>query len=111
MKLTDSRYSFKNLADKAKRSVLSVLRRKPDFLIAGTQKRGTTSLYAYLKEHLQVPTSTGPRELHFFNMYVHKDDLLVLDYQDMSSNLHRFLKQIWDFLGNDEFTREKCDKL
>jgi hypothetical protein len=233
MKLADSRYSFKNLADKAKKSMLSVLRRKPDFLIVGTQKGGTTSLHVYLKEHPQVLASTGPKELHFFNMYYHKgvawylshfpwrmqargklifeatpdyiahdivpkriskdlgrpkliltlrepaeraysawkmwqsfldhptkqnkadtrsfatavqeelsspnrqsdlryhyvsmgcyaehienflqyfhrDDLLVLDYQEMSSNLHGFLKQICDFLGIDEFSKEKCDEL
>ena len=29
-------------------------RRMPDFIIAGAQKSGTTSLYAYLIEHPQV---------------------------------------------------------
>jgi hypothetical protein len=47
----------------------------PDFLIVGTQKGGTSSLYAYLAAHPQVmPPRRGaavdddhPKELHFFD--------------------------------------------
>lgn len=50
----------------------ALMKRKPDFLIVGTQKGGTTSLHAYLKAHPQVVASAGPKELHFFNMYYEK---------------------------------------
>lgn len=40
---------------------------RPDFLIVGAQKAGTTSLYAYLRQH---PTIVGavPKEVHFFDL-------------------------------------------
>lgn len=44
------------------------LRRLPDFVIIGTQRGGTTSLYRYLSEHPDV----GPafrKEVHFFDRY------------------------------------------
>lgn len=41
-------------------------RRLPDFLIAGAQKSGTTSLYAYLSEHPQV-AAPMTKELSFFD--------------------------------------------
>ena len=40
--------------------------RKPDFLIIGTMKCGTTSLHNYLGRHPSVFT-TVPKEIHFFN--------------------------------------------
>lgn len=40
--------------------------RKPDFLILGTQKGGTTSLYDYISQHPEV-ISNHEKELHFFN--------------------------------------------
>lgn len=39
---------------------------KPDFLIAGAQKAGTSSLYFYLSQHPELVGST-PKELHFFD--------------------------------------------
>ena len=41
-------------------------RRMPDFIIAGAQKSGTTSLYAYLIEHPQVQLPVR-KELRFFD--------------------------------------------
>lgn len=38
----------------------------PDFLIIGTQKGGTTSLYHYLRKHPQVLGATK-KEVHYFN--------------------------------------------
>lgn len=40
--------------------------RLPNFIIAGAQKSGTTTLYVALKKHLGIFMST-PKELHFFN--------------------------------------------
>lgn len=44
----------------------SPLRVLPDFLIIGTQKGGTSSLYRYLSEHPQIAASAG-KELHYFD--------------------------------------------
>ncbi len=40
----------------------------PDFLIIGAMKAGTTSLYAYLREHPQVMGS-AQKEVHYFDNY------------------------------------------
>lgn len=43
----------------------------PNFIICGTQKGGTTSLYHYLKEHPEVFMSPDTRErlLNYFKKY------------------------------------------
>jgi hypothetical protein len=41
-------------------------RRLPDFIIAGTQKGGTTSLHGYLSQHPQV-LSSSVKEVHYFD--------------------------------------------
>src|SRR5437660_11101224 len=52
---------------KAWRASSSWTRLLPDFLIIGTQKGGTTSLYNYLIEHPGIgPAYT--KEIHFFNL-------------------------------------------
>ena len=46
-------------------------RRLPDYIIAGAQKSGTTSLWAYLSEHPQVdPPMT--KEMSFFDINFHR---------------------------------------
>ena len=43
----------------------------PDFIIIGTMRGGTTSLYSYLADHPNI----GPaymKEVHFFDVYFHK---------------------------------------
>lgn len=42
--------------------------RKVDFIICGTQKGGTTALYAYLKRHPELCMS-AIKETHFFDMH------------------------------------------
>ena len=42
------------------------LERKVNFLIAGTQKGGTTALDEYLRKHPQICMSTK-KEVHFFD--------------------------------------------
>lgn len=43
--------------------------RKPDFIIIGAQKSGTTSLYEYMKLHPQVWFPDGVKETHFFTFW------------------------------------------
>ena len=59
----------------------------PNFLIAGTPKAGTTSLYHYLWQHPEVFLST-PKEPHFFSSQCIK--LPVKDYKG-PSNAIRFV--------------------
>ncbi|MDR6999845.1 sulfotransferase domain-containing protein [Neobacillus niacini] len=47
------------------------IRRLPDFLIIGTQKGGTTSLYNYLIQHPQI-MQAKKKEIHFFDLKYHK---------------------------------------
>jgi len=49
------------------------MRREPTFLVIGAPKSGTTSLYAYLRQHPQIFLPTQ-KELHFFS------------YKDLASN-------------------------
>src|SRR5690348_1015601 len=59
------------LWEKVYRGITSPLRLLPDFLIIGTQRGGTTSLYHYLQAHPCIgPAST--KEVHFFDMRFHK---------------------------------------
>ena len=44
---------------------------KPNFLVVGAQKSGTTSLYSYLKQHPQIYMSPL-KEPHFFVSHVLK---------------------------------------
>jgi hypothetical protein len=46
-----------------------LLRQPPAFLIVGAQKAGTTSLYHYLGAHPRLQPASGPKELHFFDLY------------------------------------------
>jgi len=49
--------------------VQPLIRRRPDFLIIGAQKAGTTSLHNYLRRHPSLSPSAGAKELHYFDMY------------------------------------------
>ena len=54
------------LFEKLYRGITSPLRLLPDFLVIGTQRGGTTSLYNYLQAHPCIePSST--KEIHFFD--------------------------------------------
>ena len=43
------------------------IRTKPDFLIVGAQKSGTTSLYRYLSEHPSILPNKSWKEVHYYN--------------------------------------------
>ena len=49
------------------RYITSDKRPLPDFLIIGTQKGGTTSLYEYLKAHPALQSNITAKEVHFFD--------------------------------------------
>lgn len=46
--------------------------RKPDFIIIGAQKSGTTSLHHYLLQHPKLKGSK-PKETHFFDKWINYD--------------------------------------
>jgi hypothetical protein len=48
------------------------VRLRPDFLVVGTQKAGTTSLHRYLDRHPRLAAATGRKELHYFDVYHHR---------------------------------------
>ena len=58
--------------DELKTRVQPALRLRPDFLVIGTQKAGTTSLHHYLARHPRLSPCAGPKELHFFNLRYHR---------------------------------------
>lgn len=70
--LTDAKKKIRSFASRAKKASFSYFRHPPDFLIIGTQKSGTTSLHAYLKEHPQILAPSGDKEIHFFNIYYYR---------------------------------------
>jgi hypothetical protein len=47
------------------------LRQRPDFVIIGTQRGGTTSLYRYLSQHPDIGSALR-KEVHFFDRYYEK---------------------------------------
>src|SRR5205823_14760833 len=54
------------LIEKLYRAATYPIRLLPDFIIIGTQRGGTTSLYNYLVEHPGIGTSSI-KEVHFFD--------------------------------------------
>jgi hypothetical protein len=62
------------LLEKFYRGLTAPLRCLPDFLIIGTQRGGTTSLYHYLQTHSSFMAPTT-KELHFLDRNYHKGPL------------------------------------
>jgi hypothetical protein len=60
------RLSFAKQALQLQRAALTPLRLRPDFLIIGVQKGGTTSLFNYLAQHPSVAVSTK-KEIGYFS--------------------------------------------
>ena len=59
------------LFEKLCRGATSPLRLLPDFLVIGTQRGGTTSLFHYLQAHSAIAPSSI-KEIHFFDRRYHK---------------------------------------
>ncbi len=53
---------------------------RPDFMIIGTQKAGTSSLHYYLNQHPQL-SGSHPKELNYFNRDIHFNKSLS-SYED-----------------------------
>ena len=60
---------MRSLKSRAKTAVARTLRARPDFLVIGAQKAGTTSLHSYLSQHEDLQPSDGPKELHYFDYH------------------------------------------
>lgn len=56
------------------RRITASFRRLPDFIVIGTMKGGTSSLYSYLAQHPGIKPSLV-KELHYFNRYYHERSL------------------------------------
>ncbi len=67
----ESEESTTSFVEKLYRGITAPLRLLPDFLIIGTQRGGTTSLYHYLQAHPCIQATTT-KEIHFFDRKYHK---------------------------------------
>jgi len=63
------------------------MRLKPSFIIIGTQKGGTSSLYYYLKFHPQVKRAIK-KELHYFNLFYDKGSNWYMAHFPWKSDKH-----------------------
>lgn len=96
--------ALRSAAGRAVDFVAPALRKKPDFLVIGTQKAGTTSLHAYLASHPRIAPARGPKELHFFNLYYERGLRWYLSHfpwRPMSGGQLRF-EATPDYLGCTE---------
>lgn len=64
-----------NLTALARDAAAPYIRARPDFLIIGAQKAGTTSLHSYLARHPQLEPARGRKELQYFNFYYDRHSL------------------------------------
>jgi len=72
--------------------------RKPDFLIIGAMRCGTTSLHDYLGKHPEIYT-TNPKEIHFFDDKNFDKGLLNAYYQHFISekkNLRNITTRLYE---------------
>ena len=51
-----------------KRVIYPVIKSRPDFLIIGAQKAGTTSLYRYLTQHPEILENNTWKEIRYFDL-------------------------------------------
>ena len=68
---SEHRKKAKRLDPSPERIESAQLRQPPDFVIIGTQRGGTTSLYRYLTEHPDVGSALR-KEVHFFDRHYEK---------------------------------------
>jgi hypothetical protein len=57
-----------NIKDIAKSLIYPLVQSKPDFLLIGAQKAGTTSLYRYLIQHPQILGNKTWKEIRYFDL-------------------------------------------
>ena len=92
---------------------------EPGFLIAGAQKSATTSLHYYLNQHpdlrgQKIESGCGKQEPGLFRRGIYlpqiqrdpglfgKDQVLILGFKELASNLVYSLNRILNFLGLPE---------
>ena len=51
-----------------KGAIYPIIKSRPDFLIIGAQKAGTTSLYRYLSQHPQILKNNSWKEIRYFDV-------------------------------------------
>jgi hypothetical protein len=51
-----------------KKVIYPIIKSRPDFLIIGAQKAGTTSLYRYLSQHPQILENNTWKEIRYFDL-------------------------------------------
>lgn len=56
------------LKEAIKQRVYPLIKSRPDFLIIGAQKAGTTSLYQYLVQHPQIVGNKSWKEIRYFDL-------------------------------------------
>ncbi|EAW37328.1 sulfotransferase domain-containing protein [Lyngbya sp. PCC 8106] len=57
------------IKDLIKNVAYPIIKSRPDFLIVGAQKAGTTSLYNYLIQHSNVIENNSFKEIHYFDKF------------------------------------------
>jgi hypothetical protein len=62
------RSSSQTIRQLIKQVAYPILRSRPDFLILGAQKAGTTSLYRYLSQHPQILANNSWKEVRYFDI-------------------------------------------
>jgi hypothetical protein len=56
------------LKEAIKQQIYPLIKSRPDFLIIGAQKAGTTSLYQYLVQHPQIVGNKSWKEIRYFDL-------------------------------------------
>jgi len=64
--------------------ITSFIRKKPDFIIIGAQKAGTTSLFAYLEQHEDLKLARE-KEVHYFDLNFWKPNFIYRSYFPLNS--------------------------
>lgn len=75
----------------------------PDFLIIGTQKGGTTSLYSYLCQHPGIAPA-AQKEIHYFDAHYARGNRWYL--RQFPSSIRRMLRGALDRSGHRALTGE-----
>jgi hypothetical protein len=81
------------IKDLIKNVAYPMLKSRPDFLVIGAQKAGTTSLYNYLIQHPKVVGNESWKEIRYFDLH------------------ENYNKGLGWYLGNFPSKREKGDRL
>lgn len=79
-------------------------RKLPEFIIIGTQKGGTTSLFNYLSQHPELSLSKA-KEVHYFDnnfRYFSQEQFLIIKSENLFSTPDMVLQQVCSFLDIEQ---------